>query len=140
MNKETEERIKQDALKYIDQNHWWQNSSEHLSYIDGATAEYQRCEADISRLTTNLSQMTDRATSAINMVNALKKERDGLSEEHADLVLALAAMLNGYQNLPELVREKFIVPKDLIDHYTKMVVDYENEPLQEHGEKGGDGG
>jgi hypothetical protein len=48
-----------------------------------------------------------------------------MEKEHADLNLALAAMLNGYQNLSMYQRDWFTVPKDLIDTYTKMVLEYE---------------
>lgn len=45
--------------------------------------------------------------------------------QSADLNLALAAMLNGYQNLSIYQKDWFTVPKDLIDNYTKMVLNYE---------------
>jgi len=48
-----------------------------------------------------------------------------IEAEHADLNLALAAMLNGYQNLSMYQKDWFTVPKDLIDQYTKMVLEYE---------------
>ncbi len=46
----------------------------------------------------------------------------------ADLNLALAAMLNGYQNLSMDQKDWFTVPKDLIDEYTKMVLEYDGTP------------
>lgn len=54
-----------------------------------------------------------------------KELRERYEKEHADLNLALAAMLNGYQNLSMDQKEWFTVPKDLIDCYTKMVLEYE---------------
>lgn len=64
---------------------------------------------------------TDTVT--VRMVNMNEVEK--LKEEHADLNLALAAMLNGYQNLSMYQKDWFTVPKDLIDAYTKMVLEYE---------------
>jgi hypothetical protein len=57
----------------------------------------------------------------------LKERADKMAKEHSDLNLALAAMLNGYQNLSMYQKDWFTVPKDLIDAYTKMVIEYDNQ-------------
>jgi hypothetical protein len=56
----------------------------------------------------------------------LKERYENMAKEHSDLNLALAAMLNGYQNLSKFQKEWFTVPKDLIDAYTKMVIEYDS--------------
>lgn len=67
----------------------------------------------------------------------LKERYDNIAKEHSDLNLALAAMLNGYQNLSMYQKGWFPVPKDLIDAYTKMVLAYDN-PGNCKGEKEGE--
>jgi hypothetical protein len=62
------------------------------------------------------------ATVTVRMVNMNEVEK--LKKQHADLNLALAGMLNGYQNLSMYQKDWFTVPKDLIDVYTKMVIEY----------------
>lgn len=56
-----------------------------------------------------------------------KVRYDEVMKEHSDLNLALAAMLNGYQNLSMYQKDWFTVPKDLIDCYTKMVLEYDKQ-------------
>lgn len=53
----------------------------------------------------------------------------------ADLNLALAAMLNGYQNLSMYQKDWFTVPKDLIDAYTKMVTEYDEITPKTRGDE-----
>lgn len=57
----------------------------------------------------------------------LKEKAENIAAEHADLNLALAAMLNGYANLPMYQMDRFTVPRDLINKYTKMVLEYESK-------------
>jgi hypothetical protein len=64
-------------------------------------------------------------------VDELKERCEKMAQEHADLTLALAAMLNGYQNLSMYQRNLFTVPKDLIDAYTKMVLEYDTHGKEE---------
>lgn len=63
----------------------------------------------------------------------LKERCDKMEAEHADLNLALAAMLNGYQNLSQYQKDWFTVPKDLINYYTRMVLEYDTQGKE--GEK-----
>lgn len=60
----------------------------------------------------------------------LKERADKMAAEHADLNLALAAMLNGYANLSICQKDWFTVPRDLIDQYTKMVLEYNSNTNQ----------
>jgi hypothetical protein len=68
-------------------------------------------------------------------IDALQSKCDRyekIVKEHSDLNLALAAMLNGYQNLSMYQKDWFTVQKDLINEYTKMVLEYDaqaNEAL-----------
>lgn len=62
---------------------------------------------------------------AEEMAAKYEKALRELEMQSADLNLALAAMLNGYQNLSIYQRDWFTVPKDLIDNYTKMVLNYD---------------
>jgi chromosome segregation ATPase len=65
----------------------------------------------------------------------LKERCDKMEAEHADLNLALAAMLNGYQNLSMSQKDWFTVPKDLIDAYTKMVLEYDTPEIEQGKEE-----
>jgi hypothetical protein len=56
-----------------------------------------------------------------------KERAEKIAKEHSDLNLALAAMLNGYQNLSMYQKGWFTVPKDLIDAYTKMVLECDKQ-------------
>lgn len=73
-----------------------------------------------------------------NTYQELKERYDNIAKEHSDLNLALAAMLNGYQNLSAYQKGWFTVSKDLIEVYTKMVLEYDN-PGNCKGQKEGDG-
>lgn len=67
---------------------------------------------------------------------ALKAKVEKLAAEHADLNLALAAMLNGYANLPTYQMDWFTVPRDVIDKYTKMVLDYNSNTNNQNENNG----
>lgn len=62
-----------------------------------------------------------------------KVKYDELQALNADMNLALAAMLNGYQNLSACQKDWFTVPIDLINEYTKMVLECRDEKEVENG-------
>jgi hypothetical protein len=116
----------------------WDNAKD--DYEAGAT-EWAQWKVAYNELLASVDEKIDKALHAernrmqVNVTASevawakecqeLKERAERMEKEHSDLNLALAAMLNGYQNLSAYQRDWFTVPKDLIDCYTKMVLEYD---------------
>jgi predicted nuclease with TOPRIM domain len=92
---------------------------------------YDEAKRDFERVQKSAIHYANRKDEVEKERDELKERSDKMAKEHSDLNLALAAMLNGYQNLSMYQKGWFTVPKDLIDSYTKMVLEYDTNEIEQ---------
>ena len=126
-------KIDSDANDYLGLKEVEFSQRSFNAYAAGAT-EWAIWKAKHDDLQKQLQAQDANVEILLDRIRQLKDKAEKMAKEHSDLNLALAAMLNGYQNLSMYQKDWFTVPKDLIDYYTKMVLEYDMPEIEQKNE------